>query len=267
MLEKKIPKEQRDVYVLEREGVTSLIRKFIGDREEKLEKEKAEYMNVSGRHIELYKSIELIRYELGLLKDKEAFLESIELKVDILLREREKELILSDLKFADLVKDLNEEAIQLQSYIKKLEKIKSTGDMALSLLTGIDHRLNEARDHLVSDKAGSALLTDDALDHARRPLQKATQILLRFQKEVRSIFPDMHLDTKINFDLFEKFAGAALFSEFTFLEKIGNSRRSVGDIKMQVEIILGLLDQESSETLDKIAAIEEERKRLILDAK
>ena len=264
-LEEKLTKEQRDVHTLERENVTSFIRKFIGDREEKLEKEKGEYLDVSQRHIELYKSIELMRYELGILKSKEDFLESIELKVAILLREREKELISSDLIFADLIKNLNEEGIKHHTYIKKLERLKSTVDTALSYVTSIAHRLSEARDHLMSNKAGSALLVDDALDHARRPLQKATQLLLRFQKELRSIFPEMDLDTQIHLEKFDSHTQSFL-SDSTFREKINTSRKNVEEIIEQVEIVRYTIDQEISDARDRLAAIEEERKRLIISA-
>jgi hypothetical protein len=265
LLEDKLTREQRDVNVLERESVTTLIRKIIGDREEKLEKEKEEYVNVSGRHIELHKSIELIRYELGLLKGKADSLESLELKVDILLREREKELVLTDPVTATLLKALDEESMKYNVYLKTVEKIKATGNSALTLVTSIENHMNEAREQLVSNKAGSALLVDDALDNARRPLQKANQLLARFQKELKSVFSEINLDTHIRLEKIGRYSDFIVVSDLSFKEKINTSRRRVRDIREQVEFYLSLL-QENNETLGKLAEIEEERKRIILNA-
>ena len=72
VMEKTLEKEQRDVETLEREGLTTMFRKFLGDREEKLEKEREEYLRASLRYNELYKSVALIRYELDLLSKKSA---------------------------------------------------------------------------------------------------------------------------------------------------------------------------------------------------
>ncbi|MBK8833020.1 MAG: hypothetical protein IPN60_19610 [Saprospiraceae bacterium] len=47
VMETTLAKEQRDVETLESEGLTSMFRKFIGDREEKLEKEREEYLRAS----------------------------------------------------------------------------------------------------------------------------------------------------------------------------------------------------------------------------
>jgi hypothetical protein len=53
MLDKMLSREQRDVDVLEQIGITSLLRRMIGDREERIEEEREEYDRVSKRHIEL----------------------------------------------------------------------------------------------------------------------------------------------------------------------------------------------------------------------
>ena len=47
MLEELIPREQQDVDRLEKNGITSLVRTIIGDREEKITKEREDYEKVS----------------------------------------------------------------------------------------------------------------------------------------------------------------------------------------------------------------------------
>ena len=64
VMEKMLEAEQMDVEELEREGLTTMFHKFLGDREQKLDKEREEYLRASLRFNELFKSVKLIRFEL-----------------------------------------------------------------------------------------------------------------------------------------------------------------------------------------------------------
>ena len=264
VLEKNLTKEQRDVHVLEREGVASIIRKIIGDREEKLEKEKEEYLKVSGRHIEIYKSIELLQYEIGLLKNKAATLDTIKLKMAILLREREKELMSSDPVSAALLKDLEEELIKHNTCLKKIEKTKATGSSALASVITIENYLIEARKQIISNKAGSALLVDVEIENARRLLVKVNKILVQFKKELGGIFTEINLKANIRLEKFDSYTAFSFNTASTFKEKINISRRNVKESKEQVEFYLSLIDHECDETRGIIAEVEEERRKIIM---
>ena len=117
VMETTLAKEQRDVETLEREGLTSMFRKFIGDREEKLEKEREEYLRASLRFNELFKSVELIRFELDLLSKKEQSQDTVARRVETLIAYREKELLDLDPQVALVLKGINQQADKLHKYL------------------------------------------------------------------------------------------------------------------------------------------------------
>src|SRR5687767_10856400 len=91
-----LDKEQRDVELLEKEGFQSMLRKFIGDREQKLEKEKDEYVRAALRYNALFKSVELIKYELDLLEKKDQNEDAVKYHVEELISKRGEELLRLD---------------------------------------------------------------------------------------------------------------------------------------------------------------------------
>src|SRR5687767_14282871 len=142
--EARIPKEQRDVDILEGEGITSLITKFIGNRENKIEEEKDEYLRASRHYMDIYNSIELLRFELDILKKKEETLKIVENRLVSLMKEREKELILSDPKIAELINKINNDSNLLMTPIKNIGNLIKSGEEIIDNLVIIGQNLIEA---------------------------------------------------------------------------------------------------------------------------
>src|SRR5687768_14276941 len=101
-----LDKEQKDVELLEKEGLTVMFHKFLGDREAKLEKEREEYLRASLRFNQLFKSVDLMRYELELLSKKEQNQGSVMGEIEILIKQREEELLQSDSETVDKLKGI-----------------------------------------------------------------------------------------------------------------------------------------------------------------
>jgi hypothetical protein len=108
-----LDKEQKDVELLEKEGLTTMFHKFLGDREAKLDKEREEYLKASLRYNEIYKSVALIRYELDLLSKKEENQENVEREIAVLLKQREEELMQYDPEVALQLKGINDQVDKL----------------------------------------------------------------------------------------------------------------------------------------------------------
>jgi len=269
MLEELIPREQQDVDRLEKNGSTSLVRTIIGDREEKITKEREDYEKVSQRHIEIFKSIKLITFELDVLKQKEDQLKVAEEKAAFLMQEREKELALSDVTNAGIIKHLTEESIKHNGHFKKVENLNTFGRSNLASLISIENLLDEARSLHLSSKAGSTPQSYDELENASRLVQKTTLDLVRFKKDLINIFPHLHLSTRIKIEHFGSYADRPIITSTkapTFLEKIKKSRINVHNIREQLEIVLTFLDQEEEEVRNRISGIEEERRSIVLGA-
>lgn len=186
-----------------------------------------------------------------------------------LLVEREKELVLSDVRAAYLLKNLAEDTTKHKGHLQKLEKINAFGRSTLNLVISIENLFDEARSLHISSIVGSTPLSYDKLENARLLVQKTNKELVRFKKELATIFTDIDLDTRIKIEHFGTYADRPIITSTkapTFLEKIKKSRKSVHMIREQLEWFLTLLDHEQEQVLDRLAGIEEERKRVILGA-
>lgn len=267
-----LAKEQRDVELLEKEGLTAMFRKFIGDREEKLEKEREEYLRAALRYNDLYKSVELIRFELDLLLKKEQNLEVVERRVEALMRDRGKELLdLGEQAGKDL-KGLYQQVDRLNAYDVEMGEALQAGMKALEHLQQTEHLLQVARERGQHDmwggrRLGSGHLKHNAIDQARQSAQHARHALIHFVRELRDIYRDREYHFEFRIEDFGRFMDVFfdnLITDFLVQQKISTSLNSVSTTRQQVGAVIYDLDQERQEIVHKLQALEEEQKRIIL---
>src|SRR6187549_83285 len=141
VMEKMLAKEQMDVEALEREGLTTMFHKFLGDREQKLDKEREEYLRASLRYNELYKSVQLIRFELDLLLKKEQNLDAVERRIASLIPFREEQLMKEDPAVALILKGINDQVDKLHKYEAEVEEANIAGDNALKVVLATEQHL------------------------------------------------------------------------------------------------------------------------------
>jgi hypothetical protein len=145
LMERQLDKEQRDVETLEREGLTAMFYKFLGDREERLIQEREEYLRASLRYNDLFKSVQLIRFELDLLTKKEQQEAAVERRIDSLIAHREEELLIHDPSAGHTLKGIHKETDKLNAYAIEVEEAYAAGTKALDLVRLTESHLLEAR--------------------------------------------------------------------------------------------------------------------------
>lgn len=274
VMELMLAKEQRDVEQLEKEGLTAMFRKFIGDREEKLEKEREEYLRAALRYNELFKSVGLIRYELDLLLKKEQNLEAVERRLEALIHDRGKELLDMDAQAGRDLKALYQRMDQLQASEVEMEEAFQAGMKALENLQETERSLQVARERGQHDmwggrRLGSGDLKHSAIDQARQSAQHARHTLIRFVKEMRDIYKDREYHFEFRIEEFGRFMDVFfdnLISDWLVQQKINTSLMSVSTTRQQVEAVIFQLDQDRKEIKNKLDALEEEEKRIILQS-
>ncbi len=270
MLEEMIPQEQLDVDKLEKNGITSLVRKMIGDREEKIDKEREEYEKVSNRHIELFKSIELIRFELGILNNKNASLEGVEAKAVQLLKQRERELIEADPKIAAWIKEKKNQKAIIFHQQNRISNAIETGEKAQVAVTNIEQILNNAITNLNSVSPDRRPLIDESIRNQRRQYSKVNGALGRFQNEAKAILTELELDLELPTMAFGHSSEFPIFEaidDFLLVQSIHISLDGLTKTKENIEEALRILEHEYDETTEKLAGLEEERKGIILSAR
>jgi hypothetical protein len=274
VMETTLAKEQRDVETLEREGLTSMFRKFLGDREEQLEKEREEYLRASLRFNELYKSVELIRFELDLLSKKEKNLDAVQRRVEALITERERELMEMDPEVALVLKGINQQTDKLHKYSVEVEEAYAAGAKALEYVRGTEHYLHEAkligqRDMWGSRRYGTGHQKHTAIDHARDLAYQSRHDLIRFGNELRDVFKEIQLEFNMEIEEFGRFADIFfdnLISDYLVQQKITKSLVNVTGTRQQLDLIMQRLDQERGVIREKLDKLEMERKKVVVES-
>ncbi|MDZ4749270.1 MAG: hypothetical protein SH808_12345 [Saprospiraceae bacterium] len=274
VMETTLAKEQRDVETLEREGLTTMFRKFLGDREEKLENEREEYLRASLRFNELFKSVELIRFELDLLSKKEQSHDTVARRVETLIAYREKELMDVDPKVALVLKGINEQTDKLHTYSVEVEEAHAAGMKALELVRGTEQLLIEAqlmgqRDMWGSKYHGTGHRKHDAIDRARDLAYRSRHELIRFGHELQDVFKGMQLDVNMNIEDFGRFTDIFfdnLITDYLIQQKISKSLVNVNGTRQRLDIIIQSLDHERGVIREKLEKLEEERKSAIVSS-
>ncbi|MEP7321816.1 MAG: hypothetical protein ABI761_07850 [Saprospiraceae bacterium] len=267
-MERRLPKEQRDVDILEREGLTGLVLNIVGGREEKIEKQREEYDLLASRHIELFKSVKLLRFELEILKKKNTTLEQLEMKAATLLKKRETELRIADPKLNETFKDLNQHLTDLANQRNRIRKATDTGEKVVTSFVEIEESLEKALDNINNSESGSGALAHEAAKGAQYNFRKSKTTLIRFQKEMEDIFEIPPVDTNIKFEDFSEYSGV-VFQGFGlnlfFIQKVNSTLGRVREKRKDIEIVVNILDQHLEKTSDQIEELESRKRELILN--
>ena len=272
LMEKTLVKEQRDVEILEKEGLTTMFRKFLGDREEKLEKEREEYLRASLRFNELYKSVELIRFELDLLEKKQEKREATEQKIQELMQSREQEILSFNSDQANELKAIHGQSDKLSKYSIEVEEAYAAGGEALKFVSNTERFLLSAREMSKSHfrygrPPGSARDKFNAIDNARKMAYQSRHALIQFGHELKDVYADYELQFDMTLADFGKFANVFfdnLITDYFVQQKVTQSLVNVTATRQHVESILNTLNVERGAIADKEKALEEERVRIIV---
>lgn len=274
LMEKTLAKEQRDVEILEKEGLTTMFRKFLGDREEKLEKEREDYLRASLRFNELYKSVELIRFELDVLEKKRDQRETIVMRIERFMKAREKELMELNTKQADELKSIHAQTDKLSKFSTEVEEAYTAGLNALKLVSNTEQSLLSAREMgkrqvWSGRQTGASRSKFRAIDSARKMAIQSRHALIHFGHELKDVYPDYEFQFNMTLAEFGQFANVFfdnLITDFFIQQKVSQSLANVTGTRKHLEEILNTLNMERGGIKDKEKALEAERIKIIVSA-
>ncbi|MEO6132250.1 MAG: hypothetical protein ABIQ02_10410 [Saprospiraceae bacterium] len=273
IMEKALAKEQRDVELLEKEGLTTMFHKFLGDREERLQKERQDYLTAALRYNELYKSVELIRYELAILSKKEQNIAIVEKEIASLIKQREKELMNLDPETALQLKEIHEQQDKLHKYEVEVNQALSSGDHASELVRKTEYYLREGQlsdsDYKQGRRYHSSIVNYEAVDHARDMAYQAKQALIKFGNEFRDVYSDQPFQVSMEIEELGRFAEFFinnLITDWIIKQKISKSLTSVCNARSQLEQLIQQLEQEKVGISKKLEELEQLRKLTIVNS-
>lgn len=255
-----LDKEQRDVELLEKEGLQSMLRKLIGDREQKLEKEKDEYVRAALRYNALFKSVELIKYELSLLEKKEQNDDTVKIEVEELIQKRGEEILRIEPENAAQIQNVFKEKDKLHKFSANIDEAYEAGQLAYGHVRRIENYIHAAKD---------SRMWHQTLYHARDMGVKARHIMIYFLTELSEVLDTDHY--KFNLQIEDDNDFSMVFPVYItfgwrYEQSIEKSLQNIKETRLEIQKVLDQLEREKINVKESLKALDEKHRNLIINS-
>lgn len=146
LLERIMEKEYEDVRSLEKLSVHSLFQSILGNKEERYEIEKQEYLQSVLKHREYAKTLDLMLYEQMVLEGKVANEEKVFNALNELLIKRDQVISAKYLSLRQILRQINQEIDQRLAAQREIHEANIVGTKARSCLNSMIALLTKAHD-------------------------------------------------------------------------------------------------------------------------
>lgn len=237
-----LKKEYNDVQQLEEGGMTALFYSFLGNKVEKLDKEKQEYLSVKLKHENCKNELEQLEKEIEKIKTELAELGEPEIIYKELLDTKRQQIReKKDNKFMKF-----EELLEMQfSHKKEINEAIHAGEMALQGLRRAIQALRKAKNWGTFDVLGGGFLATAVkhsnLDDAREIIQTTQVWLNKFKRELSDVHIADFSELSVQMDSFSTFADYFfdnLIFDWVVQSKINRSLDGCESVNHQVSEIV-----------------------------
>lgn len=244
-LTKQLEKELKDVQQLEGSGLTSMFYSFLGNKVEKLDKERQEYLAAKLKHENCVKEVAELESEIEKLNNEILKLGTPEEDYNYLLNEKKVEL--KNQNDGSLLKF--EEHLEFHySQKKEINEAIAAGEKVLEGLYYAIQYLRQAKNWGIYDMVGGGLLAT-AIKHSKideaKELIHGVQVWLRkFKRELSDVRISEYQDLNIRMDSFSTFADYFfdnLIFDWVVQSKINRSLDGCINMQSQVSKIVDQL--------------------------
>ena len=242
-----LDKERKDVEKLESLSMSSMLSTILGNKYEKLDKEKQEYIEAKLKYEEWMDNIDRLEEEVKQLKISLIDYRDIKSEYKDLISEKE-ELIIREggsagIKLKNLTMNIDESKID----IKEVSEAIDAGEKTLESLGEVRKKLKSAKGWGTWDILGGGFISDIAKHSA---INEANQIsvdvqhnLEAFKKELSDV--NEFTDIQVNLSSFAQFADFffdGIFADWFVQTKINNSLNNVNGTIEKIQEIISDLD-------------------------
>jgi len=260
-----LKKEEKDVTKLEGTSISSMFLDMIGKKEDKLDKEREEYLVVKIKCEECLKDIEKLEKEIIWCNSEVKDYIGVKEEYDRLLREKENLILSGSGEEGRKLRENQDRLSELNLQQKEIKEAIDAGKRANNALLDMKDNLSSAKSWGVWDMMGGGLISNmakhSAIDKASSSGKNAEHYLKLFKKELSDV--NQFTDLKIDITSFTKFADFffdGFFVDWFVQSKINNSLFNVNNVYERIDIIISELNRD----LDKIR---EEQKTIELEIK
>jgi len=269
-LEQRLTKELKDVEQLERAGVKSMFYKVLGSKQQQLEKERQEYLELSLKHSEYIKSLKVLQYEKEVIESKVINIAGMEQRLADLLRKREQELMSQPSEIRDrlvAIGQMNDSAMRRQGELRGATK---KGKAALMSLDKVISLFRKAKDWGNWDMASNngryvKHRKHSAINNAVSEANRSNILLDSFSQDLQQIGYNAG-NMSVGFKSFSGFMDVLfdnLISDWIMQSKIKNALSNTEAVRDRVGSIVATLENEYATITEKLHDLREQKEKLL----
>jgi len=267
-LDVQFAREKRDVQRLEGLSLGSIFYTVLGDKEQRLDRERQEFLAAKLQRDQCQYAISSLELDLADLKYKLSALGNLDSAYQALLERKEKILLSSENGLSHQLLDITGLQANLQADRKELQEAVGSGQTVLTILDGVINSLNSAEGWGNWDMLGGGMLADLAkhskIDDARDQVHQVQELLRRFQRELADIqSAESFLIDISSFYTFVDFFLDSLIVDWIVQSKIHNSLERTTQVRQRVKAILQGLGTRLAENRGQLDNLIEQRKLLV----
>ena len=246
VLEDMLAEEEKDVLKLEELSISSIFFSIIGKKEDKLDKEREEYLTAKLKYEECLESIKELRNKLESTNKQLLNYSGVKEEYDILIKEKEKQLLNDGTDRGRVLQDNLNNINELKLDINEIKEAILAGEKTKNALSKMSDQLTKAKDWGMWDMMGGGLISNiakhNAIDEANKIAHESQDLIKLFQKELSDV--DKFTDVNVNLSTFETFADFffdGFFVDWFVQSKINDSLQNVDNAYNRInDIVLDL---------------------------
>lgn len=271
LMDTQLDKELKDIEALQRVGVKSLFHKTLGTKEQQLEKERQEYLEMSLKYKQFKGEIDLMEYERDLLSKKLNGIEELKIRVNRLKELRKQEILSSPnleerKQFQEILHKMDVNISLEKEISEAIEQGNKSNQALINLIAFLKQAGEWGRWDMYGDNRRAGYLKKQALDKAVRYLPQVQYQLNLFQRELRDLGEQnvsLRLDT-IQMDRFKDFFFDNLISDWIIQQRIKSTLNNIEATHAHLKRIVLSLQQEMVNVKDNLKALNNQKENLLL---
>ena len=260
--------ELKDISKLEGLSTRAIFHKILGNKEQKLEKERQEYLELTLKVEEVQKNIDLLEYEVNLLEAKMGDKSKLEQELVQLKSDRENEIIQSNPVLRQRMLALSHELESHYQHKKELEEAAEVGKICINLLNQVINQLQKVRSWGVppSNRRGQMqrMIRRDAIDRARNLSYQVRHHLNLFRQELSHI--GLQLSGNIDERQFSDFTGFFfnnIITDWIMQQKLTQAMQSINVTRGEVSRLVNHIESQDLQMQTKINQLRQDRENIL----
>ncbi len=269
-LEARLAKENRDVRRYESMSLVALLHHFLGDAEQRADRERQEAAAAALKCAECRAALGQIDEEIAALDRQRRQLGDPRLAWRVLLDNKEAALREAGDDNARRLLDLSTSIGEAQSDLRELTEALGSGQAARALVEAARDQLEAARGWGTFDMLGGGLMTTAIkhakIDQARKQVQQAQAALARFARELADVKERLDADGAFEMGGLLTFADYffdGLIVDWMVQARIDKSLAAVTDLREKLDVLLQRIERRRDAARRALERLHEDKTRLV----